>query len=92
MSQEPIRTFDQVMLSARQDELKATHNPSLKQQLVQSEGELLPSFAEHYQQLKAFPRRMRRSLQRQWKRSLAALGLLLVRCPLAPASASFTWF
>src|SRR5215213_5221151 len=70
MSQEPTRAFNQVMLSAWQAELKATRDPSLKQQLSHREGELLPRFAEHYQQLKALRRQVRRSLQRQWKRSL----------------------
>jgi hypothetical protein len=40
-------------------------------------GELLPGFLHHYQQLKALPRKTRRSLQRQWKRSLAGLALLI---------------
>jgi hypothetical protein len=64
MTEEPTRTFDQTVLSAWQDELKATRNPSLKQQLSYREGELLPRFAEHYQQLKALCRRVQRSLQR----------------------------
>src|SRR5215207_2071539 len=38
---------------------------------------LLSQFAEHYEKLKALPRRMRRSFQRQWKRSLAGVALLL---------------
>ncbi|HKH20618.1 MAG TPA: hypothetical protein VKB53_07010, partial [Gammaproteobacteria bacterium] len=57
--------------SAWQAELKATGDPSLKQQLSYREGELLPRFVEHYQQLKALRRRVRRGLQRQWKRSLS---------------------
>jgi hypothetical protein len=77
MSQEPIRTLDQALLSAWQAELKATRNPSMKQQCSQREPELLPRFSEHYQQLKALRRRVRRGLQRQWKRSLAGLALLL---------------
>jgi hypothetical protein len=77
MSQAPTRTFDQAVLSAWQAELKATRNSSIKHQCLQQEGELLPRFATHYQELKALPRRLRRSLQRQWKRSLAGLALLL---------------
>jgi hypothetical protein len=42
-----IRTFDQAILSAWQDELKATRNPSIKQQCLQRESELLLRFAEH---------------------------------------------
>src|SRR5829696_8677594 len=56
---------------------KATNNPKFKQQCLQPEPDLLPSFADHYEKLKALPRRMRRSLQRQWKRSLAGVALLL---------------
>jgi hypothetical protein len=44
---------------------------------LQRESDLLPRFAAHYQQLKALRRRVRRSLQRQWKRSLAGLALLI---------------
>ncbi|HKH21101.1 MAG TPA: hypothetical protein VKB53_09515, partial [Gammaproteobacteria bacterium] len=55
----------------------ATRNPSIKEQCLQRESELLPRFAEHYQQLRALRRRVRRSLQRQWKRSLAGVTLLL---------------
>jgi hypothetical protein len=75
--QEPDHTFDQALLSAWQDQVKATHNLSLKQQCLEREPELLPRFAEHYQQLKTLRRRVRRSLQRQWKRSLAGVALLL---------------
>jgi hypothetical protein len=77
MTTEPIRTFDQAMLFAWQAELKATRNPSIKQQCLQRECELLPCFAEHYQQLKSLRRRVRRSLQRQWKCSLTGLALLI---------------
>jgi hypothetical protein len=56
---------------------KATNNPKFKQQCLQPEPDLLPSFADHYEKLKALPRRMRRSLQRQWKRSLAGVALLM---------------
>src|SRR5215208_5497655 len=77
MNDGPSRTLDQTILSAWQAELKATRDPSLKQQLSYREDELLPRFTEHYQQLKALRRRMRRGLQRQWKRSLAGVALLL---------------
>ncbi|HKF95894.1 MAG TPA: hypothetical protein VKB96_15140, partial [Gammaproteobacteria bacterium] len=55
----------------------ATRNPIIKKQCLQQAPELLPRFAEQYRQLKALPRRLRRSLQRQWKRSLAGLALLI---------------
>jgi hypothetical protein len=71
MSQAPSRTFNQALLSAWQDELKATPSPIIKEQCLQQEPELLPRFAAHYQQLNALRRRVRRGLQRQWKRSLS---------------------
>src|SRR5215217_9310397 len=77
MSQAPTRTFDQTILSAWQAELKAACNPIIKEQCLQQEPELLPRFAARYQQLKALRRRVRRSLQRQWKQSLAGIALLL---------------
>src|SRR5215208_6549817 len=69
MTEEPIRAFDQALLSAWQNELKATCDATLKQQCLQQEPELLPLFVVHYGKLKALRRRVRRSLQRQWKRS-----------------------
>jgi hypothetical protein len=95
MSQEPSRSFGQALLSAWQAELKATNHPNFKQQLSHGEAELLPRFTAHYPQLKAFQqlkalrRRMRRSLQRQWKRSLAGLALLLA-LGQAPALAALS--
>src|SRR5215208_3164212 len=77
MTEEPSRTLDQALLAAWQAELKAAPNPIIKEQCLPQEPELLPCFAEHYQQLKALPRQVRRSLQRQWKRSLAGVALLL---------------
>src|SRR5215217_2863493 len=77
MTDDPSRTFDQATLSAWQAELKATRDPSLKQQLSHREGELLPQFIEHYQQLKGLRRRVRRGLQRKCKQSLAGIALLL---------------
>jgi hypothetical protein len=71
------RTLAQALLSTWQAELEASNNPSIKQQCLEQEPDLLPRFAEQYQQLKALPRRMRRMLQRQWKRSLAGLALPL---------------
>ncbi|HKF96559.1 MAG TPA: hypothetical protein VKB96_18615 [Gammaproteobacteria bacterium] len=48
MIEEPSRTFAPALLSAWQDE-KATPNPSIKQQCLEREPELLPRFAEQYQ-------------------------------------------
>jgi hypothetical protein len=56
---------------------KTSLRQPIKEQCLQQEPDLLPRFAEHYQQLKALRRRVRRSLQRQWKRSLAGVALLI---------------
>src|SRR5215212_1819339 len=77
MTKESARTFDQAILPAWQEPLKAIGNRNLRQQCQQQECELLPRFAEHYQELKTLRRRVRRRLQRQWKRSLAGVVLLL---------------
>src|SRR5215208_7308645 len=77
MTAAPTRSFDQALLSAWQAELEAAGDATLKQQCLQREPDLLPQFAEHYEKLKALPRRMRRSFQRQWKRSLAGVALLI---------------
>src|SRR5215216_6733177 len=77
MNDGPTRTLDQTILAAWQEELNATRDPSIQQQCLQRGPELLPQFAAHYQQLKALRRRVRRSLQRQWKQSLAGIALLL---------------
>src|SRR5215213_10799172 len=77
MTAAPTRSFDQALLSAWQAELEAAGDATLKQQCLERELDLLPQFAEHYEKLKALPRRMRRSFQRQWKRSLAGVALLI---------------
>ena len=77
MTEEPLHTFDQAVLSAWQDELKATRGATIEQQCLQREPDLLLRFGEHYYQLKALRRQMRRSLQRQCKRSLTEPARLL---------------
>jgi hypothetical protein len=77
MTEAPLRTFAPTMLAAWQAERKATRNPIIKKQCLQQAPELLPRFAEHYQQIRALRRRLRRSLQRQWKRSLPSVALLM---------------
>ncbi len=70
--------FDRSILPAWQAQVaKSIKNPSLQQTLVDRQSDLLPRFTEHYQRLNALPRRMRRGLQREWKRSLAGIALLL---------------
>jgi hypothetical protein len=57
---------------------QSTRNPCLHQQLLAAQApELLPRFSAHYQKLKALSRPVRRRLQRQWKRSLAGIALLM---------------
>ncbi len=54
MKQVSIHTSDQAILSAWQQGIcEASKDAAFKQALLQQEGELLPCFAEHYQQLKA---------------------------------------
>jgi hypothetical protein len=77
MKQTPSSPSSQSVLSAWQAQLQVAQDPHLKQQLLQRQGELLPRFAEHYQKLSSLPRRMRRSLQRKWKQSLAGVVVLL---------------
>jgi hypothetical protein len=57
--------------------VQAAPNPDLRKRLDDQQGELLPRFAGYYQGLGALPRRARRTLQRQWKKSLAGIALLL---------------
>jgi len=71
----------------RQQVIQASEGSNVKQQLLLQETELLPRFTDHYETLKALPRRMRRALQRQWQRSLAGVALLLA-LGQAPAMAA----
>ncbi|HKF93496.1 MAG TPA: hypothetical protein VKB53_05200 [Gammaproteobacteria bacterium] len=50
MTKEPIRRFDQTLLSVWQDELKATHSPIIKEQCLQQEPDLLPRFGVPWRQ------------------------------------------
>ena len=68
----------QGILCAWQEQIsQAAQAPGVKQQLLRRERELLSQFANHYTNLRTLPRHVRRRLQRHWKRSLAALALLL---------------
>ncbi len=78
MKQASIDTSDQTILSAWRQGLSEASKDAAFKQLLQQQGELLPCFVDHYQRLRALPRSMRRALQRQWRRSLAGLALLLV--------------
>jgi hypothetical protein len=80
--------MDHTVLTAwREGIAEASKNPDLNHELQQRERELLPRFAEHYGKLRALPRRMRRGLQRQCRKSLAAIALLLA-LGAAPALAA----
>jgi hypothetical protein len=88
MKHTPGHPSGQSISSAWQESVsEASTNAAFKQALLQQEGELLHSFADHYEKLKALPRRMRRALQRQWKRSLAGIALMLA-LGMAPALAA----
>jgi hypothetical protein len=56
---------------------RAVSTPELALSRGRDREALFPRFARHYQALARLPRRTRRALQRQWKRSLGALALLL---------------
>lgn len=49
---------------------------------------LLPRFTQHYERLCTFPRHMRRSLQRRWKRTLGGVALLLALTPSTTLAAT----
>src|SRR5215510_3781676 len=53
----------------------AKHRPGLLPLLVQQRHTLLPRFEAAYRALRALPHRVRRSLQRYWRQSLAGLAL-----------------
>src|SRR5687767_13277898 len=77
MTVAPAGMFDQAVLSAWEQELKAARDPYAMQQCLAQAPEVLPRFAEHYLKLKTFRRGVRRRLQRQCQRSLGGIALLL---------------
>ena len=69
---------DPGVLCAWREQLTSAALPlTLKQQLRTHEQALLLRFAAHYMKLRVLPRRVRRALRRQWKRSLAGVALLM---------------
>jgi hypothetical protein len=70
---------DDALLRARRQGIAeaSTHADDIAQRLRWREPELLPEFTRHYQQLMSLSRQVRRRLQRQWRRSLAGIALLL---------------
>jgi len=81
---------DNIFFAWQEGIAKAGTNPIHKQQLLQKEAELLPRFAAHYKQLKALPRRMRRTLQRKWKQGLAGVALLMMLGQVPAHAATIT--
>src|SRR5680860_267340 len=69
--------YDRVLSAWREQVTTTANGPDLKQRLVHQERELLPRFAAQYSKLSVLPRTARRAMQRQWKRSLAGVALLL---------------
>lgn len=69
--------YDSVLSAWRAQLAQAATNPDLRQRLSNCERELLPRFAAQYTRLQTLPRRVRRAMQRQWKRSLGGVALLL---------------
>jgi hypothetical protein len=71
--------YENVLAAWREQRIQALAIPALAQRLSLQERELLPRFAAQYTTLCALPRRTRRALQRQWRRSLSGVALLLRR-------------
>src|SRR5260221_10148378 len=82
-------SVDIATLSAWRGQLAATGaRRGLRTQLLQHRQELLPRFTALYRQLRALPRRARKTLQRLWGASLAAVVLALTPQPLAVEAAN----
>ena len=61
---------DQDILSAWQEGIaEAARSPVLLRQVERQGEQLPPRFAAQYTQLRALPRRVRRTLQRRWKKT-----------------------
>jgi hypothetical protein len=69
--------YERVLTAWREQLAQATGNATLVLQLAGNEHAILPLFAAQYTKLAALPRQVRRTMQRQWKRSLAGMALLL---------------
>src|SRR5262245_56660682 len=85
--------FDAQVRAAWQAQVStAAKTPGLLRELVTRRQELLPRFAASYRQLCTLPRRVRRTLQRRWKVSLAGLALWLAlgQTPALAATISVT--
>lgn len=88
ISTEQPNHMPKTVLLAWQELVSNARNPHFKLRLISEERELLPRFALHYARLAAMPRPTRRLMQRNWKRSIAGLALLMVIAspPAQPAT------
>jgi hypothetical protein len=77
MSHPSARPLDPPLRATLHAELREAAKDLALRPLLQREPHLLPRFARYHEYLTHLPRRTRRALQRQWKRSLAAIALLL---------------
>ena len=79
MRKQPLNlTADPAIRATFQAQLaEARETPGLSRLVTQPAPDLYPRYSDYYRQLSQLPRRVRRGLQRQWKRSLSALALLL---------------
>ncbi len=78
MQRRPVTSPELNILYAWQEQTRdAAHSSPLRQQIVREESTLLPRFGAQYTKLLSLPRHARRALQRQWKRSLAGIALLM---------------
>ena len=79
MRKQPLSlTADPAIRATFQAQLaEARETPGLSGLVTRPAPDLYPRYSDYYRQLCQLPRRVRRSLQRQWKRSLSALALLL---------------
>ncbi len=77
--------------AALQAELaQAARDPALRPWVQHPGPDLGPRFVGHWRRLRALPRRTRRSLQRRWKRSLAAIALLMALGQLPALAATIS--
>ncbi len=71
-------TADPAIRASFQAQLaEARETPGLSGLVTLPTPDLYPRYSGYYRQLCKLPRRVRRAVQRQWKRSLSALALLL---------------
>lgn len=82
--------YDSVLSAWREQFAQAIQDPALKQQLANHEQTLLPRFTAQYNELRSQPRRVRREMQRKWKRSLAGMALLLALGQTSALAATYS--